>query len=894
MKKLTVSEIRELFLTFFEGKNCTRVKSSSLIPVNDPTLLFTSAGMVQFKDVFTGIEKRPYVRATSAQKCLRAGGKHNDLENVGFTARHNTFFEMMGNFSFGDYFKQEAIAWAWELVTEKFAIPADKLHVTVFREDNEAYEIWNKIIGVPKERIYRFDEADNFWSAGDVGPCGPCTEIYVDRGTDYLTGDPELDRMGGDGGRYLEFYNLVFMQYNRDAGGHLSPLPRPSVDTGMGLERTASILQGVPSNYDTDVFQGIIGEITKRTGLKYSSSMKDEKSSAIRVVADHLRAVSFLISEGITPSNEGRGYVLRRILRRAVYFGNTIHFKGPFLSQLVPALVAAMGEAYPELREKKELIQREIHAEEERFFQSIERGQKIFNAEVERLETSKGKIFSGDTAFLLQDSFGYPIDLTVVACRKLNLEVDLNKYEALMGKQRTQSRGSEPDADTSSQAGYAEIAKCISTPTKFEGYDSLEGTGTVLALISGGLPVKNATFQTSPGHLVEAVFDKMPFYTEGGGQVGDSGEIWDQGRQLAQVLDVKKPLPQLAVVKLSLKPGASLQQGSRVELRVARAPRMRTMANHTATHLLHWALRQTLGTHVKQAGSLVNSELLRFDFTHPKPISEEELTVIEDLINEKIAEGGDVTPKEMSKDEAITAGAMALFGEKYGETVRTLKIGNGYSFELCGGTHVKNTAQIGCFVLESESGIAAGVRRIVAYTGIPAMKFLKGKARIIDQLRERLKSPTNEDVLLRVEKLQAREKELEKKLAGIQADSAGALAKELAAKACTVNSMKVVAHALSDGGNEALRTLGERLRDHLPSGVIALGAVDSAQGKAFLQVLVSGDLTKTYNAGKLIQSAAPFIEGKGGGKPEQAQAGGSKISGLQAALDHIVSLLGNS
>jgi alanyl-tRNA synthetase len=894
MKKLSVAEVRSEFLKFFEGKGCTREKSGPLVPINDPTLMFTSAGMVQFKDVFTGNEKRPYTRATTAQKCLRAGGKHNDLENVGFTARHNTFFEMLGNFSFGDYFKKEAIAWAWELSTVVYGLPAEKLYVTVFRTDDEAYKIWNEEIGVPKERIFRFDEKDNFWSAGDVGPCGPCSELFIDRGEAFNTGDAEMDKMGGDGPRFLEFYNLVFMQFNREPGGHLSPLPKPSVDTGMGLERISSILQNVPSNNDIDLFQAIIQQVSAKSGVKYTPSMTDEKSAAMRVIADHLRACSFLVCDGIVPSNEGRGYVMRRILRRAVYFGTTIGFDKPFLAQFVPALVGQMSDVYPELKTNQALIQKELTGEEEKFFSSIERGQKIFDAEIARVgegapEARQKNSFSGEVAFLLQDSFGFPIDLTNVACRKLSLTVDMKRYDELMEKQRTQSRGAEAEVDTTLQALYSDLVKEQRIGnTVFEGHDSLNGKGKILAILHGGKKAESASFE---GGVTEIVFDRSPFYAEGGGQVGDRGEIWVAGTQVAQVIDVKKPMPNLTVVKAKLLPGANLKVGQEAELQVARSVRMRTTANHTATHLLHWALRKTLGTHVKQSGSLVNPELLRFDFAHPKAMTEDELATVESMINEKIAESGDVATKEMTKDEAISAGAMALFGEKYGDTVRTLKIGDGYSFELCGGSHVRNTSQIGSFVIESESGVAAGVRRIVAYTGPTAFKFLKAKAFVTDSLREKFKSPTNEDVLVRVEKLIAREKDLEKRIAGIQAEAAGSLAKELVAKATLIKGVKVVQHALKEGGNDALRVLGERLRDHLPSGVIAIGAVDASQGKAFMQVLVSADLTKTYNAGKLIQASAPLIEGKGGGKPEQAQAGGPKIAGLEAALQHVVSLL---
>lgn len=881
---MTVAETREAFLKFFESKKCYREKSSSLVPLNDPTLLFTSAGMVQFKDVFTGLEKRAYTRATTAQKCLRAGGKHNDLENVGFTARHNTFFEMLGNFSFGDYFKNEAIAWAWELLTEVYQLPKERLHVTVFREDDEAYDIWHKKIGIPKERLYRFDEKDNFWSAGDVGPCGPCTEIYIDRGEKYNTGNPDMDKMGGDGDRFLEFYNLVFMQYNRDANGNLSPLPKPSVDTGMGLERMASILQNVDTNYDTDVFQPTIRAVEKLANYKYEGGMK-EKAVATRVIADHLRAISFMIADGILPSNEGRGYVLRRILRRAATYGRKLGFNGAFLEKLVPSLVESMGAAYPELKEKESFIREAVKAEEEKFFQTLERGIQILNDELSKLKP--GQKLSGQISFLLYDSFGFPLDLTSVVCKEKGIVVDEKAFEQLMEKQRSQSRAAhEGESSEKTSAVYAELAKKLK-PMKFTGYEGHAGSGKVLALLQNGAEVK----EVSSGNF-EVVFDQSPFYGESGGQAGDTGAISGASGMSALVTDVKKPLPELTVVRAQLKSG-KMELGKTYTTEVSRETRLKTMANHSATHLLHWALREVLGAHVKQAGSLVNADLLRFDFAHFKAMSEEEKNKVEKMINEKIALSQDLSTRLMKKDEAIAAGAMALFGEKYDDDVRVISVGDGFSTELCGGTHVSNTAQIGCFVLVSESGVAAGVRRIVAYTGLTAVNYLKEKALVLDAIRENLKATSSADVLAKVERMEARAKELEKKLAGLQAESAGALAKELASKARAVGATKVVSHLLPDGGNEALRTLGERLRDHLPSGVIAIGAIDPAQNKAFLQVLVSQDLTKTYNAGKLVQAAAPLIDGKGGGKPEQAQAGGTKPAALQQALDHIVSMLGN-
>lgn len=883
MKTKTVAEIREIFLSFFESKGCFREKSSSLVPANDPTLLFTSAGMVQFKDVFTGNEKRAYTRATTAQKCLRAGGKHNDLENVGFTARHHTFFEMMGNFSFGDYFKKEAIAWAWELVTEKFEMPKERLHVTVFRDDDEAYDIWHKQIGIPKERIYRFDEKDNFWSAGDVGPCGPCTEIYFDRGEQYNTGDKELDRMGGDGGRYLEFYNLVFMQYNRDQSGKLSPLPKPSVDTGLGLERTASLLQNTPTNYDTDVFQEIIRGIEKLSGKKYSDGMS-ETSVAIRVIADHIRATSFLIADGVIPSNEGRGYVLRRILRRAVRYGKKLGFEKSFLEQLVPSLTLAMGKAYPELKNRESFIRETIKGEEEKFFSTLERGLQILEEELAKLK--KGAKLPGSVAFLLYDSFGFPLDLTQVVCQERSVEVDVAGFDQAMEKQKTQSRGVEEDETTSANAAVYDTLKIPATV--FTGYDGVEDSGKILALVAGGKELNSFT-GTAKEKNVDVIFDRTPFYGESGGQAGDAGEILSDGL-LAQVRDAKK-ISNFIVTKAEVTEGKTLSVGQSVKMRVNRNRRLKTMANHSATHLLHWALRKTLGTHVKQAGSLVNADLLRFDFTHMKALTAEEKKEIETSINEKVFLSEDLQTKLMAKDDAIAAGAMALFGEKYDEKVRVVSVGDGFSTELCGGTHVKNSAQIGSFVIASEAGVAAGVRRIVAYTGATALAFLKAKADALDQIRESLKAAGPEDTVEKVAKLQSAKSDLEKRIQASQAEGANALAAKLVAEAKKIKDFAVVSHSL-EGGAEAVKTLGEKLKDRLPRGVIVLGASDKEQGKAMIQVIVTGDLSKTLQAGKLVQSAAPLIEGKGGGKPEQAQAGGTKVAGLQAAMDHVMGLLG--
>jgi alanyl-tRNA synthetase len=883
MKNLSTAEIRKTFLTFFSRHGATVEKSSSLVPINDPTLLFTSAGMVQFKDVFTGLEKRPYTRATTAQKCLRAGGKHNDLENVGFTARHHTFFEMLGNFSFGDYFKREAIHWAWELVTKTYALPAEKLFVTVFREDDEAYDIWHKEIGVPKERIFRFDEKDNFWSAGDVGPCGPCTEIYFDRGPTFNTGDPELDRMGGDGGRFLEFYNLVFMQYNRDAQGNLSPLPRPSVDTGMGLERLASILQDVRSNYDIDLFQTIIGGITKITKAKYSSDLSDPTSSAIRVIADHLRAVSFLMADGVLPSNEGRGYVLRRILRRAVRYGKKLGQEKPFLHELVPVLVSAMGETYPELRQKEGFIVEAIKNEEEKFLLTLVRGLEHLASELKGI--SKGGKLPGTVAFLLYDSFGFPLDLTAVVCREHGISVDEESFHKSMEAQKARSRGSESLESHSSSSGlYNELSKRLSA-TDFSGYDSCEGKGKLLAILSEGKEVSEAKGPKS----VELVFDRTPFYGESGGQVGDKGSLQFHQQKIAEVIDAKKPVPELIILKTELLPGATISVGQVYEHVVVESIRRAIRSNHTATHLLHWALREVLGDHVKQAGSLVSPDQLRFDFTHIKAMSEEEKNRVEHMVNEKIFTHSPLAVNWMEKDEAISRGAMALFGEKYDAKVRVVAVGDGFSTELCGGTHVNNTAEIGMFYLASEGGVAAGVRRIVAHTGAVAWKMVRENATVTQAAVAVLKVQKPEEVLLKLDRLVNKERELEKRLNQVEAQAASAKAGDLVKAARKIKDILFISHILERGGSDAMKALGEKIRDHMPRGIAVIGAKE--EDKAHLLVLVCGDLTKTYNAGKIVQAVSPKIQGKGGGKPDQAQAGGTDPSGLAAACEAVAALL---
>lgn len=892
MNHLSAAEIREAFLSFYADRGHFREKSASLLPQNDPTLLFTAAGMVPFKNVFTGIEKRDYSRATTAQRCVRAGGKHNDLENVGFTKRHQTFFEMLGNFSFGDYFKKDAIKWAWEFSTEVLKLPKDRLYVSVHTTDDEAAEIWEKEIGIEKERIYRFDE-DNFWAAGDVGPCGPCSEMFFDRGEAFNTGDPELDRMGGDGDRFLEYYNLVFMQFERDENGDMNPLPKPSVDTGMGLERITSIVQEVSSNYETDLFTPIIHTIksaspTLKSKVKVGeveepaklfADLSQEEKVATQVVADHLRAVSYLIADGLLPSNEGAGYVLRRILRRAVRFGKNIGFNGSFMHKMVPIVTEQLAKAHPVLREKESHVQTVIKAEEEKFFLTLEKGLAILNEELEGIK--EGGTLSGKTAFLLYDSFGFPLDLTEIITSERNIKVDAKEFEESMAKQKSQSKAKEEKGKSEYDAVYRELSQKLAE-TNFTGYDSysdLKGSGELLALLDGG----NVVSEVAAGaekKRVQAIFDTSVLYAESGGQIGDTGELVSNGSSVAIVRDVKKPFANLAVAHLDLLPNTKLKTGESVEQIVDRGNRKNIANNHTATHLLHWALREVLGEHVKQAGSLVRADILRFDFTHMQAMTTEQIEKVESMVNDKIDDAYDVLAKTMAKDDAIAAGAMALFGEKYGDEVRVLTIGD-FSVELCGGTHVRNTSQIRLFVITEETGIAAGTRRITARTGKSAFEFLKTKADIADAIRNQLKAGSQDEVIERLHKIQANNRDLEKKIGRIEERNAAILAKQIAHSPSEAGNFSLITHQM-EGDAKAARSLVEKVRQHFPSGVIAVAA--ESDGKAFLLVSVSKDLSKRAPAGKLVQAAAPKIEGRGGGKPEMAQAGGTNIAGLKDAL----------
>jgi alanyl-tRNA synthetase len=892
---MKAAEIRSLFLKYFEKNGHSIVESSSLVPQNDPTLLFTNAGMVQFKDVFLGKDKRSYTRATTSQKCVRAGGKHNDLENVGFTARHHTFFEMLGNFSFGDYFKKEAIRFAWQFVTEELKLPKDRLYVTVFEKDDEAADIWHKQEGVPKDRIYRFGEKDNFWSMGDTGPCGPCSEIFIDRGAKYSCGKATCG-MGCDCDRYMEFWNLVFMQFDRSADGKLTALPKPSVDTGAGLERIASIKQEVDTNYDTDVFQDIIQKTAQLAGIPYDK--EKETAVSFRVVADHARASTFLVSDGVLPSNEGRGYVLRRIMRRAIRHGKKLGFSGPFLHKTVGFVINQMKDAYPDLVEKKPFIEKVVLAEEEQFFRTLERGLALLDEETAKLGNSK--TLPGDVAFKMYDTYGFPLDLTRVICSEKGLSVDEVGFEKSMDRQRSESRkhwkGSGEEALDAIYLKVAQDLKDKNQLPQFLGYETNQAQAECVAILvpqEKGLEAVNTYVSPTlamtadsaeKAPIIEVIFSKTPFYGESGGQVGDHGRILGGRDFEGEVIDVQRPVPDLIVAHVRpkkgvLQVGASYLQETDSELRAL------TARNHTATHLLQWALRQVLGTHVKQAGSLVAPDLLRFDFTHFQAMTEGELQKVEDLINAKIWMAQAVYKKEMKKDEAIAEGAIAFFGEKYGEKVRVVKVGD-FSTELCGGTHVENSSDIHLFKIANESGIAAGVRRIIAYTSKGAFEYLRAKDAEVKVIRDRLKASSSDEILGKIDKLMLTEKDLKKQIEQFQAKSASGEVDEMLSKAQLIGGARVVLSicAPDSQGVKRLRDLSDRIKQKAVDSVIVLGMKDPESEKASLLVAVGPGAPKAVNASELLKSIAPLIDGKGGGKPDFAQAGGTKAAGLADAL----------
>jgi alanyl-tRNA synthetase len=875
---MTGKELRAKFLDYFEQNGHTIVPSSGLVPHNDPTLLFTNAGMNQFKDCFLGMEKRNYVRAASSQKCVRAGGKHNDLENVGRTARHHTFFEMLGNFSFGDYFKKEAIAFAWRFLTEELGLDKNRLYVTVFTDDDEAADIWHLQEGVPRGRIYRFGEKDNFWSMGDTGPCGPCTEIFWDNGPEVGCGSPDC-AVGCDCDRYMEIWNNVFMQFNRSADGKLAPLPKPAVDTGMGLERIATVMQGKKSNYDTDLLQGIIQYIAKLAGKKYHDNDRDDVS--MRVIADHARATTFLICDGVLPSNEGRGYVLRRIMRRAARHAKMLGFAEPVLYRTVDAVNSIMGEAFPELLEREEYVKKVILAEEERFFETLDRGLAILNEEVAKLKQAGQNVLAGETVFRLYDTFGFPVDLTADIMEAEGMSIDEDGFNLCMERQRSQAR---EHWKGSGEEGIADIFKNLHNEglrTAFTGYDEQSSYSVVSALLIRGTLASEA----STGDMVDVITEATPFYGASGGQAGDTGKI-STGAAHLKVTETLRPFTDLIVHRCLVENG-TIRTGEAVDLKVDSPERTSTARNHTATHLLQSALRKVLGEHVKQAGSLVEPERLRFDFTHFSAMTPDEIRTVEELVNGFIMENRQVDSREMAATEAIATGATALFGEKYGDRVRVVRVGD-ISMELCGGTHVSASGDIGFFKIVSEGGIAAGVRRIEALTGTGSFRFVRQLEEEQRQLATVVKAEGG-GILDRVERLLAKQKELQREVETLQSQVDAGKSADLLAGIRDIGGVKVLAVKVVVDDIKRLRELADLLKDRIGSGVLALGAEIS--GKATLLVAVTGDLTGRFKAGELIREMAPLIGGSGGGKPELAQAGGSRTENLPAALDKLYSII---
>ncbi|MDI6526557.1 alanine--tRNA ligase [Pseudomonas otitidis] len=859
------AEIREAFLSFFEEKGHTRVASSSLIPGNDPTLLFTNAGMNQFKDCFLGLEKRAYTRATTSQKCVRAGGKHNDLDNVGYTARHHTFFEMLGNFSFGDYFKRDAIHYAWEFLTgdKWLKLPKEKLWVTVYASDDEAYDIWTQEVGIPAERMVRIGDnkgapyaSDNFWAMGDTGPCGPCTEIFYDHGPDIWGGPPGSPEEDGD--RYIEIWNNVFMQFNRTADGVMHPLPAPSVDTGMGLERISAVLQHVHSNYEIDLFQSLLKAAAEAIGCA------NDDAPSLKVVADHIRSCSFLVADGVLPSNEGRGYVLRRIIRRACRHGNKLGAKGTFFHKIVAALVAEMGEAFPELKQQQAHIERVLKTEEEQFAKTLEHGLKILEQDLASLQ---GQVIPGDIVFKLYDTYGFPVDLTADIARERELTVDEEGFEREMEAQRERAR-----ASSAFGMDYNSLVK-VDGDTRFLGYAGTSGSGKVVALFKSGAAVDSL----AEGEEGVVVLDQTPFYAESGGQVGDCGYLEGTGVRF-DVRDTTKAggafLHHGIVAKGGLSVGASVKAEADSSVRSA------TALNHSATHLLHAALRRVLGEHVQQKGSLVDSQRLRFDFSHFEAIKPEQLKALEDIVNTEIRRNTAVETEETDIETAKAKGAMALFGEKYGDQVRVLSMGGDFSVELCGGTHVSRTGDIGLFKITSEGGVASGVRRIEAVTGAAALAYLNGAE---EQLKEAavLVKGSRDNVLDKLAALLERNRQLEKEVDQLKAKAASAAGDDLAASAVEVKGVKVLAARLDVDG-DALLALVDQLKNKLGRAVILLGG--ALEGKVTLVAGVTQDLTGQLKAGDLMKQAAAAVGGKGGGRPDMARGGGTDAAALDQAL----------
>jgi alanyl-tRNA synthetase len=853
---MTSSQVRQAFLTFFENKGHQRVDSSPLVPGNDPTLLFTNAGMVPFKDCFLGSEKRAYTRATSSQRCVRAGGKHNDLENVGYTARHHTFFEMLGNFSFGDYFKQEAMEFAWQFLTQELGLPEEKLWVTVHKDDKESEEIWFNKIGINQERFSRLGDKDNFWSMGDTGPCGPCSEIFYDHGSDVEGGPPGSPEEDGD--RYIEIWNLVFMQFNRSKSGEMTPLPKPSVDTGMGLERIAAVMQNVHNNYEIDLFANLISYIADLIAVK------DHTNQSLRVIADHIRSCSFMVVDGVIPGNEGRGYVLRRIIRRAIRHGNKLNAPKNFFHQIVKALVKEMGEAYPELAAKQAFIEDILLKEEEQFARTLEQGMKILEQDISELE---GQVISGETLFKLYDTYGFPVDLTADIARERELSIDEAGFEACMQEQRDRARAANQFGTDYNDALESDLQ------TQFVGYEHDHSDAKVLGILVEGGKVDAVTNGTDAA----IILDRTPFYAESGGQAGDKGVLKGEGFEFAVQDTVKL---QNAFLHKGIVRSGTIQVGEQVNAQIAKDERDETALNHSATHLMHAALRKILGEHVQQKGSLVDSQRLRFDFSHPVAVSQEELFKIEKLVNKQIRENHQVETQLASIDDAKKLGAMMLFGEKYGETVRVLSMSE-FSVELCGGTHVKQTGDIGAFKIISEQGIASGVRRIEAITGDSAIEYTQKQGWLINQLASSLKTDRlslSEKVEQIIVKSKQQDREIEKLKTKISSSQGG----DLLGQAIQVGEITLLAVKVEGVDAKGLRSLSDDLKSKIDSGVIALAA--EVDGKVSLITGVTKDLTPRYHAGNLMKELAAKLDGRGGGRPDMAQGGGNNIAAVDETL----------
>ena len=875
----TGSEIRRAFLKFFEEHGHTLVPSSGLIPKDDPTLLFTNSGMVQFKNCFLGLEDRGYTRAASSQKSVRAGGKHNDLENVGFTARHHTFFEMLGNFSFGDYFKKESISWGWEFLTEKMGLPKEKLWITIYQEDDEAFEIWNKIMGVPADRIVRMGMDSNFWMMGETGPCGPCSEILYDQGPGVGCGRPECS-VECNCDRHLELWNHVFTQFDRDKDGHFHPLPKPNIDTGMGLERLAAVIQGVSSNYDSDLFTPIIRFVSKISGKAYGTS--EDSDVSMRVIADHSRAVTFLIGDGCLPSNEGRGYVLRRILRRAARHGKLLGLDKPFLNEVVSVVVETMKDAYPDLSDKESFIRKVIVNEEQRFIETLDSGLKILSEEVATLKKSGQPIVPGEVVFKLYDTFGFPVDLTADIVKKDRLTLDMEGFEKAMEAQREKARESWKGSGEQAIADSYKKLAVRGVSTEFIGFHGVtEATSCITAILKKDEPVD----ALAEGENAEIFVEETPFYGEKGGQVGDTGVIEGEGFRF-EVWDTQWPLDNLITHIGKLKKGA-IKVGDRASMKVDRAIRKATEAHHSGTHVLNAALKKTLGDHIKQSGSLVNPERLRFDFTHFSRIDEAEMDKIEIIANQIIRENAAVETRLLPKEEAMKTGAAAVFDEKYGEVVRLVKMGD-FSMELCGGTHVERTGDIGALKVISESSVAAGVRRIEAVTGEEALKYFKKVETELKKSAALLKANPLE-LSERIEKIQKHQKELEKEIDSLNSRLATKDLSDLFKKVKEIKGIRVLATVVDAADVKTLRDFGDKLRDKIQSGIILIGS--KAGDNAMLLCLVTKDLTDKYHAGNIIKEIAPIVGGSGGGRPDMAQAGGPKPEKLKQALKKLQEII---